>query len=128
MSRNERDAHHTLFERKSWELRPESYVLRENDSLIAHNLARTAHNLLHKMNSPVPVPGYHTLVRVSNRMPRGLDVESGIDTFCKLVDDSNKHPSIKPLEIKLNELCIESLRAQLPYIQDGLPSKRGIIT
>ena len=123
----ERDAHHTLFERRSWSYRPEALALRENPSMIARGLARSAHTLLHQQNASVVIPTYHTLVRVYRDLPKDLDVFDGIDEFCSLVEESNKPPPIKPIEIKINDLCIEGMRDQIPHLLDGLPSRKTVI-
>lgn len=127
MDKNRRDNHHTCHDRVAWEARPEALAIRENTSMIAQGMARSAHDLLHYMTAPVPPPSYHTLQYVANRLPSGLDVISGIDTYSKLVEEAGKHPKAKYVEKALGELSIQALRAQLPYIQEGLPSTRRII-
>ena len=117
------DIHHTLHDRVSWEARPEAEALRENPSLKVQ-LARTAHNLLHHMTAHVPVPSIYTLSFVAPRLERGLDIISGIDRYCTLVEAANRHPKAKPVERKLGELSIEAVRAQIPYIVDGLPNEQ----
>lgn len=123
----ERDAHHTCHDRVSWEARPESLAIRENDSMIAHGMGRKAHELLHYMTAAVPVPNIHTLQYVANRLPSGLDVISGIDSYSSLVEQAGKHPKAKYIEKELGELSIQAMRAQLPYLQEfELTNKRRI--
>lgn len=123
----ERDTHHPCHDRLSWEARPESIAIRENDSMLARDMGRKAHDLLHYMTAPVPVPSMHTLQYVANRLPSGLDVISGIDTYSSLVEQAIKHPKAKYIEKELGLLSIQAIRAQIPYIEDGLPSTRRII-
>ena len=120
------DLHHPFHYKQEWLLRPQAEFIR--NTIVARNLARTAHNALHAECTPVPVPGYHTLFRVARRLPSGLDVFEGIDAYCGLVEESNEHPNIKPIEINLNNLSIEAIRAQLPLLHDGMPSTRRVIT
>lgn len=121
------DCHHTAHDRVSWEARPEALAIRENTSMIAQGMARSAHELLHYMTAPVPPPSYHTLQYVANRLPSGLDVISGIDAYSKLVEEAIKRPKAKYIEKQLGLLSIEAMRGQILYIQDGLPSTRRII-
>lgn len=112
----EYDAHHLCHSRKTWEVYPAGAYIRSQ--LIARNMARSVHNLLHENEAPVPVPGYHTLMRIAGALPKGLDLLEAVDTYCFAAEDSNKHPKIKPIEIELNTLSIRALRAQLPYVKD----------
>lgn len=117
------DCHHTLHSAVEWTARPQAEALRENPSLKV-TMARSAHNLLHYMTAPVPVPGIHTLDFVARRMDTGLDILSGIDQYSTLVEASLKHPKAKYVEKALGELSIQALRAQIPYITDGLPNEQ----
>lgn len=121
----EKDSHHLMHFRKEWIVRPQAEYIR--DQMIAHGLARTAHNALHAECGAVPVPGYHTLQRVARQLKPGLDIYERIDDYCDLVEESNRHPRIKPLEIDLNNISIEALRLQIPFLIDGLPSTRSIV-
>lgn len=66
----ERDSHHTMYQRKVHEIYPVYQSIRENPSMIAHGLARTAHVLLHAETSPIPLLNYYTALRVANRLPK----------------------------------------------------------
>jgi len=123
--RVERDDHHLAHYGNEWLARKEAKYIR--NQLIARQLARTAHNELHRYEGAVPVPQYHTLQRVAARMPQGLDIYSAIDSYCLLVDESSRHPNIKPIEIDLNNLSIEGMRRQIPYLREGLPNPRRIL-
>ena len=123
--RGERDDHHLAHYGKEWMLRQEGKFIR--DQLVARSLARVVHNELHKYEGPPPVPQYHTLQRVANRMPRGLPIFDAIDAYCLLVDESSRHPRISPIEIQLNNLSIEGMRRQIPFLREGLPNPRRIL-
>ena len=124
MTENRRDNHHACNFEKEWSVRPDALAIRENPSLIAHNMARSAHNLLHYMTAPVPVPGIHTLKFVAQRLDSGLDVITGIDKYSTLVELSLRHPKTKCVDRRLGELSVEAMRAQIPYIVDGLPNEQ----
>lgn len=115
----EKNNHHTAFNRLEWSLRPQGLYIRENSSMIARGMSVAAHNLLHEMCPPVPVPQHYTLMHVARDLPQGLDIVQGIDTYCELVEESNRHPRIKPVERQLNLLSIEAIRQQLPFIREG---------
>ena len=125
--RKQRDNHHTAFNSREWSLRPQGKAIRENPSMIARQLARETHELLHAMNSPVPVPDYNTLQYVASRLPSGLEVIQGIDTYSKLVQESIRRPKAKDIDRQLGELSIEALQNQKLYIKDGMPSIRRIL-
>lgn len=127
MSRQERDDHHLCNYAKEWSARPEGLAIRTNNSMIARNMGRVAHELCHYMTAPVPVPEYHSLRYVSQRLPSGLEVLSGIDTYSSLLEEASRHPRAKFVDKQLNELSISAMRAQIPYIKDGMPSKRKVI-
>ena len=118
MTRQRFDAHHLAHDRVSWEARPESLAIRENDSMIAHGMGRKAHELLHYMTAAVPVPGIHALQYVANRLPSGLDVISGIDTYSSLLEQAGNHPKAKYVEKELGQLSIQAMQAQKPYLQE----------
>lgn len=127
MDRIERDNHHTLHRRKLYEVYDVHRSLRENPSLIAHRLARSAHNLLHLNTADVPLLSYHTALYATSRLDRDLGVLDGIDALSKLVEQSAERPKIKPLEIDQDALAIRALREQIPYIKEGLPNTKVII-
>lgn len=123
----ERDDHHTCSTRRLWEYDSVYAEIRNNPSLIAHDLARAAHNLLHLNTAHVPLISYHTALRVANRMPRDLEVLDGIDEMSTIIEQSSRHPKIKPIEIAQNELAVRALREQIPFIRHGLPTTKTII-
>lgn len=121
----ERDNHHVPNDRLSWEVRPEGLFIRENT--VAHNMARTAHILCHQETSPVPVPLFHSLQWVSRRYQPSGDIFHRIDDLSLLLERANHLKYVKPIEVEVNLLCIEALQAQIPYLQDGLPSLSTVI-
>lgn len=125
--RVERNDHHTCSEAALWQVYEAHEAIRQNPSMIAHNMARAVHNLLHLNTAHVPLLSYHTAQRVANRLPRDLDVIDGIDTVSKLVEQSARHPKIKPIEIEQDALAVRALRDQIPYIKHGLPNTSTVI-
>jgi len=121
----ERDDHHLFHDRVSWESRPESLSMRER--LIARNMARVAHDQLHRETSPVPVPLVHSLQWVSRRFHDPSDPFKGIEDVSFLLEAANRLKYVKPIEVEINLLAIEALQAQIPYLQDGLPSTTTVI-
>jgi len=128
MRRLERDDHHTQHTKRVHEVYPVHAAIRENPSMIAHGMARVVHNLLHSELPPVPLLSYHTALRVANRLPRDLDIFEGIDEFSRIVEQSARHPKIKPLEIDIDALAVRVLREQIPYIREGMPRSSTIFT
>lgn len=123
----ERDAHHTMHRRRLHEVYEVHRALRENPSLIAHDLARSAHNLLHLNTAEVPLLNYHTAQYAAGRLGRDLNVLDGIDELSLLVDRAHRRPKVKALEIEQDQLAIRALREQIPFIKHGLPSTKTII-
>lgn len=116
-----RDTHHVMNpERVHANTYKEAAYIRE--LLLARNIPRFIHNQLHTETAPVPMLGFHALRRVANDLdPYYEYVQDGIDDFCSAVERSNQHPKCKPMERRLGEVVIETVREQLPYLNDGLP-------
>ena len=118
-----KDDHHLFHERVRWNQYEAGRAIRE--STIVRGLGRAAHELLHTETAAVPVPGYHSLLRIAGQMESYYsDPSDGIDAYCTAVELANKHPKIKDIEVEINNLSIRALRAQLPYIQELLPTNR----
>lgn len=120
----ERDSHHILHSAKAWNAYGIGTDVR--NKIIAHGMSRVVHNLLHEQEAPVPVPEYHSLLHVYNNLSKNLNVFEAIDKYCLLLDRSNKHPKIKPIEIELNNLSILAVQNQVVYLRDGLPNRRFV--
>lgn len=121
--RAEKDNHHIVSPRK---VHAGTYgeALYIRDALIARGFPRPIHEQLHANTAPIPLLGYHALRRVARDIqPYYEHVQDGIDDFCTAVEASNEHRSAKPMEIRLGELVIETMREQLPFINEGLPRK-----
>lgn len=114
--RQYRDLHHVVFPRKLHEVYPQGKAIRE--ALLVRDMWRPDHENLHRSVSPLPVLGYYALQRVARDMNSYYaDPLDGIDDFCFAVENANMHPKCKPMERKLGELAIETIREQIPYIR-----------
>lgn len=115
-----RDDHHLFHERVRWEQYEAGRAIRE--STIARGLGRAAHELLHAETAAVPVPGYHSLLRIAGQMDKHYDNPlKGVDDYSFAVEFANKHPKAKDIEIELNNLSVRALRSQIPYLKELLP-------
>lgn len=117
------DVHHTMYaERVHANTYREAQYIRE--LLVARKLPRDIHEQLHAGTSPVPLLGFHALRRIANDLdPYYPQIQDGIDDWCFAVEQSNKHPKAKPMERLLGQVAIETLREQIPYLDEGLPRK-----
>ena len=121
-----RDDHHLFHERVRWEQYEAAKAIRE--STIARGLGRSAHELLHAETAAVPVPNYHSLLRIAGQMESYYQNPlEGIDDYTRAVDMANKHPKIKDIEVEINNLSILALRAQIPYLKDLLPKNVRVL-
>ena len=114
-----RDRHHLLHDRVSWEARSHSAVVRNNNSLIAHDMLRLDHELLHRETAHIPVPGINTLIYLASNLESSLPALKGIDRYSHLVEESLRNPRTKDVERQLGELSIQAMRAQIPYVKQG---------
>ena len=115
-----KDDHHLFHERVRWNQYEAGRAIRE--STIARGLGRAAHELLHAETAAVPVPSYHSLIRIASEMDKHYQNPlKGVDDYSFAVELANKHPKVKDVEIELNNLSVRALRAQLPYLSDLLP-------
>ena len=121
-----RDDHHLFHERVRWEQYEAGKAIRE--STIARGLARSAHELLHAETSAVPVPNYHSLIRIASEMDKHYQNPlKGIDAYTRAVDMANKHPRAKDIEKEVNNLSVRALRAQIPYLKELLPKNVRVL-
>lgn len=112
----ESDLHHVVFPRKMYEIYPQGKAIR--NAILVRDMWRADHENLHRNVSPLPVLGYYALQRVARDMDSYYaDPLEGIDDFCYAVENSNRHRNCKPMERKLGELAIETIREQIPYIR-----------
>lgn len=117
-NQNYRDDHHLCFSANEWNARPQGEYIRQ--SMIARGMGRAAHNVIHREVPGVPVPMVYTLHRVAADLTPDRDIFRTIDQYCSIVDANARHPKIKPIEIELNDLSIEAIRMQIPYLRDGM--------
>ena len=121
-----RDDHHLFHERVRWEQYEAGKAIRE--STIARGLVRSAHELLHAETSAVPVPNYHSLLRIAGQMESYYQNPlEGIDDYTRAVDMANKHPRAKDIEKEVNNLSVRALRAQIPYLKELLPKNDMVL-
>ena len=121
-----RDDHHLFHERVRWEQYEAGKAIRE--STIARGLGRSAHELLHAETSAVPVPNYHSLIRIASEMDRHYNNPlEGIDDYSFGVELANKHPKVKDIEKEVNNLSVRALRAQIQYLKDLLPKNVRVL-
>lgn len=120
----ERDDHHLLHTGVYWNATANGRSVRNR--MVARGMSRTIHDLLHHVEAPVPVPSPHSLQIVYNNLPERLDIFEAVDRYCQILDRTNRHPRIKPIEIDLNNLSIQAVQNQLPYLHDGLSTRRFV--
>ena len=120
------DCHHVCHYKAEFSARAENKTLR--NTMLAPNLWRAAHNALHAACPPVPVPNYQTLQYVIPRINHDLSILPKIDHVSSLVHERRNHPKMKPMEREINDMFIEAIQMQKPFIQQGtLNDKRSII-
>lgn len=114
----ERCSHRMLYHEREWDV---SGIGRDvSRRIVAHGMSKVVHTLLHEQESPVPVPQHHSLLHVYQNLSAGLGVYQAIDKYCILLDRANRHQDVRSIEIQLNNLSIEAVRNQLPYLRDGM--------
>ena len=115
----ELDRHHILFDRMSWNNRPEARSLRAYPMLIP-KIYRRSHEDLHANTPVVPVLGYHALQRIIKGFECGSDTMSSIDNLLFAMEEANRHPKAHPLERSLSHIAMQAIELQRPFIQEGL--------
>jgi hypothetical protein len=121
------DRHHILNERVTWNARPDSRALRAYPLLVP-TIYRASHEELHANVPSVPLLGHHALMNVKGNFQCGNDTLSSMDNLMFAIENASKHPRAHPIERDLCHLAIHAIDLQKPYIADGLPSTRRIIT
>lgn len=112
-------AHHLLFERRLWEARKETKLLRQMGGNIVR-LSLDSHTALHRAVSSVPVPNIYMARRMySSFEPQG-DIFRNIDALCSATEESIQHHRTTELDKQLGGLIICSLQEQKPFIREGL--------
>lgn len=115
-----RDKHHIVHERQEHDLRLESRTIRATPELIPL-MDRGWHNELHRQCPAVPALGRIAAFRVL----REFDVERGdtfqtLDNLCFAIEESSKSPKAHRIERSVNDLVIDALRLQIPFIREGI--------
>lgn len=116
------DAHHLIHHRREWESRPQSKYIRDLPALVPR-IPREVHNEIHANVPPVPLLGYHALLRVASEMqdyrrnPNTLDTLDGLKSA---IENAGKHPRAHDIERQLSGLAIAALELQEPYLREAL--------
>lgn len=119
------DAHHLLFERFSWNSRPESAALRAEPTLIP-TIPRRTHNEIHATIPAVPLLPLHGLMRVWSRFEPGDTTMQSVDNLMSTIEQATKHPKMKPLEKELCHLAVRAIDLQRPLLREGIREMRRI--
>ena len=114
----ERYPHRVLYYDDAWSANGIGHDISRR--IVAHGMSQIVHTLLHDQESPVPVPEHRSLLHVYQNLSAGLNVYKAIDKYCILLDRASRSPEGTPIEIQLNNLSIEAVRNQLPYLRDGM--------
>lgn len=113
-----RDRHHLVFDRVSWSSRPEAKRIREDKSLIVR-LDRIDHDELHRHTVPVPLLGYHALVRTFKSYEPGDTPLESIENLMGSIEQAVNHPKAHPLERELGGLAVWALDLERPFIAEA---------
>ena len=119
-SRNDSDLHHILYPRKYHrETYAEAAYIAE--IVVARDMWRPIHDELHAKTSPVPPLGYYALCIIARDIQPSYDnTLEAIDDYSKILEKATKHPKCKPGEAALNLLHLETIREQVPFIEDAM--------
>jgi len=119
------DLHHPLFP-KIYHRRTYKESTRIANKIVVRDMWRPIHEDLHREVSPVPPLGYYALLRVQRGLrPRYDDPLQAIDHYSSLVELAAKDPKCKVGEAALNLLHIETLREQVPFIEENIKFNRS---
>lgn len=119
----ERDAHHILHEKYSWNSRPESAALRAEPTLIP-TIPRRIHNEIHHHVPAVPLLPLHGLMRVWSRFEPGNNTMQSVDNLMMSIEQSTKHPKMRNIERDLCHLAVRAIDLQRPYLRQGITEIR----
>jgi len=78
------------------------------------------HTALHRAITNVPAPDRYTAGRVLRAYEPGRTVFESMDNLCFAFEQAGQHPKSTQLERSCGELIIASVRAQIPFIEEGL--------
>lgn len=117
--RVENDAHHLIHSKRDWSTRPETLIIREHPSLIPR-IDRDTHEALHRACPPVPLLGYHALLRTIRLWTPHEDTIRSMDNLMFAIEEASWHPKSHPIESALAELAIQAIDLQKPFVRSGL--------
>lgn len=113
------DAHHVLHYKKEWTLRDQAKDIRNYPSLIP-TIPRQVHEEIHRNVPPVPLLGYHALMRVQRDWVRDRDTMQSIDNLLIAIEGASRHERAHPIERELALLAMEAIDLQRPYLKEVL--------
>lgn len=117
---NDTQRHHVLFTRYLWTSSEELKKLRNTKELIIP-LYITQHKLLHREIEQVPIPDHHMIKRINAEFyPAKNDSIKTINNLKESVEISLDNPYISDLALRLGHIIIDSLDAQIPFIENTL--------
>lgn len=116
------EQHAVLFPAREWWASTPARLLQEHPHLKTP-IDPATHAALHEEVSKVPVPDSHTLERVV--FLRGTiedDIVASVRGLMRRLDESSRTAARRDRD--LAELAIECLRAQVPFLEYGTPSRK----
>lgn len=118
------DLHHPFFP-KIYHRKGYKEAARIANKIVVKDMWRPIHEELHRNVSGVPPLGYYALLRVNRELlPRYDGPIEAIDHYSGIVERAAKNPKCKVGEAALNLLHVETLREQIPFIQDNEAHKK----
>ena len=119
----ERSVHHLFFDRKAWALRPDGQRIRESRPFMVR-MDNSAHNELHRVCPPVPVPDYFALQRISRSTNFNLPTLEAVDSLRFATEEAIRHPKAHDIEKALAGLMLDAIDVQMPFVRDALQTWR----
>lgn len=84
----------------------------------------SAHNELHRVAPPVPVPSFHVLQVIARRTDIGLPTLQAIDSLRFATEEAIRHPKAHDIEKALAGLMLDAIDVQMPFVRDALQTWR----
>ena len=114
------DGHHIIHNRAEWTLRPEAREIRETPELIPRIGRVAVHNEIHRVCPPLPLIGYHALVRTLSRfeVERGSTLET-VDNLLMAMDYAAKSPKAHYIERAQITLAQWAIETQVPFLREA---------
>lgn len=111
--------HHLLFERVSWDARPESRRLRATPSLIP-DIPRDIHDELHEKCPIVPLLGSQALMKAGSIFKPSNDTMTDMDRLMQAIEAAGNHHRAHEVEQHLADLAVWAIGLQRPFVRYGL--------